>query len=326
MKKILEKVKISIKKEMKIFEKQFINIIQSSKVSIVNRITHYITNRKGKQIRPMFVFLIAKMLGNIQKKTYHTASLIELIHTATLVHDDVIDNSNLRRGTFSINAIWKNKIAVLIGDYLLSKSLLLAINNNYHDLLKIICRTIKDMSEGELLQMEKTKKLDINEKNYNQIIYHKTASLIAASCEGGARSVNADEKTALKMKKFGEFTGIAFQIKDDLFDYEESNENLIGKPIGMDLKERKITLPLIYAIQKSSQKNQEWILNSINNYDEKKRNQIIDYVKENGGIEYAKKKMIKFRNNALKILDHYPKSTIKKALKTMVNFIIERNI
>ncbi|AWU42637.1 polyprenyl synthetase family protein [Blattabacterium punctulatus] len=325
MKKILEKVKISIKKEMKIFEKQFINIIQS-KVSIVNKITHYITNRKGKQIRPMFVFLIAKMLGNIQKKTYHTASLIELIHTATLVHDDVIDNSNLRRGTFSINAIWKNKIAVLIGDYLLSKSLLLARNNNYHDLLKIICRTIKDMSEGELLQMEKTKKLDINEKIYNQIIYHKTASLIAASCEGGARSVNADEKTALKMKKFGGFTGIAFQIKDDLFDYEESHENLIGKPIGMDLKERKITLPLIYAIQKSSQKNQEWILNSINNYDEKKRNQIIDYVKENGGIEYAKKKMIKFRNNALKILDHYPKSTIKEALKTMVNFIIERNI
>jgi octaprenyl-diphosphate synthase len=326
LKKILEKVKNSIKEEMKIFENQFINIIKN-KVPLIDKVSHYIIHRKGKQIRPMFVFLIAKMLGPIRKKTYHTASLIELIHTATLVHDDVIDNSNLRRGYFSINAIWKNKIAVLIGDYLISKSLLLATNNNYHDLLKIICKTIKDMSEGELLQIEKSKKLNINEKIYNQIIYHKTASLIAASCEGGARSVNADEKTALNMKKFGGLTGFAFQIKDDLFDYEDShNKNPIGKPIGMDLKEKKITLPLIYAIQKSSQNDQKWILNSIKNYNEKKRHKIIAYVKKYGGIEYATQKMIKFRNDALKILDHYPESTIKEALKTMVNFIIERNI
>ncbi|ACX83956.1 polyprenyl synthetase [Blattabacterium sp. (Periplaneta americana) str. BPLAN] len=325
MKKILEKVKGSINEEMKIFEKQF-NAIIKSDVPLINKITHYIVHRKGKQIRPMFVFLIAKMLGTIQKKTYHTASLIELIHTATLVHDDVIDNSYLRRGSFSINAIWKNKIAVLVGDYLLSKSLLLATENNYHDLLKIICRTIKDMSEGELLQMEKSKKLDITEKIYNQIIYHKTASLIAASCEGGARSVNANEDIALKMRKFGGLTGIAFQIKDDLFDYNESNENLTGKPIGIDFREKKMTLPLIYAIQKASQNDQKWILNSIKNYDEKKRHQIIAYVKKYGGIEYAIQKMIRIRNNALKILDSYPDSTIKKSLKTMVNFIVERNI
>ncbi|WP_185878207.1 polyprenyl synthetase family protein [Blattabacterium cuenoti] len=325
MKKILEKVKGSINEEMKTFEKQFNTIIKSD-VPLINKITHYIVHRKGKQIRPMFVLLIAKMLGTIQKKTYHTASLIELIHTATLVHDDVIDNSYLRRGSFSINAIWKNRIAVLVGDYLLSKSLLLATENNYHDLLKIICRTIKDMSEGELLQMEKSKKLDINEKIYNQIIYHKTASLIAASCEGGARSVNANEDIALKMRKFGGLAGIAFQIKDDLFDYNESNENLTGKPIGIDFREKKMTLPLIYAIQKASQNDQKWILNSIKNYDEKKRDQIIAYVKKYGGIEYAIQKMIKIRNNALKILDPYPDSTIKKSLKTMVNFIIERNI
>ncbi len=273
-KKILEKIKISIKEEMEIFEKQFISILIESKVSLINQMSHYILHRKGKQIRPMFVFLIAKMLGGkTQKKTYHTASLIELIHTATLVHDDVIDNSKLRRGFFSINAIWKNKIAVLFGDYLLSQSLLIATNNNYHDLLKIICKTIKHMSEGELLQMEKSKKLDITENSYNKIIYHKTASLIAASCEGGARSINADENTALKMRKFGVLIGIAFQIKDDLFDYTEdiSQKNIIGKPIGIDLKEKKITLPLIYAIKNASQEEKKWILNSIKNYDEKKK-------------------------------------------------------
>ncbi|WP_185868802.1 polyprenyl synthetase family protein [Blattabacterium cuenoti] len=324
MKIILEKVKIPIKKEIKEFEKQFFNLIKSN-IFLINKITHYIIHRKGKLIRPIFVFLIAKMLGNIQKKTYHTACLIELIHTATLVHDDVIDNSSLRRGSLSINAIWKNKIAVLIGDYLLSKSLLLATNNNYQDLLKIICKTIKNMSKGELLQMEKSKSIDITEKIYNQIIYYKTASLIAASCECGARSVNTDEKTALKMRKFGIFTGIAFQIKDDLFDYEEKNNNFTGKPIGIDIKEGKITLPLIYTIQNASKKDQEWILNSIKNYDEEKRYQIIDYVKKYGGLKYATKKMIEFRNSALKILELYPEGSIKNALKIMVNFIVERN-
>ncbi|WP_185873622.1 polyprenyl synthetase family protein [Blattabacterium cuenoti] len=326
MKKILEKIRISIKKEMKIFEQDFINIITTKKIALIEKISNYIFHKKGKQIRPMFVFLIAKMLGNIQKKTYHTASLIELIHTATLVHDDVIDNSYLRRGFLSINAIWKNKIAVLIGDYLISKSLLLATNHNYHDILKIICRTIKEMSEGELLQIETSKNLEITEKIYNQIIYHKTASLIAASCEGGARSVNVNEKTALKMRKFGGLAGIAFQIKDDLFDYEENHNNLIGKPIGIDIQEKKITLPLIYTIQKASKNDQKWILNFIKNYDEKKKHQIIFYVKKYGGIEYATKKMIKLRNNALKILNYYPESKIKDTLKIMVNFLIERNI
>ncbi|WP_185853102.1 polyprenyl synthetase family protein [Blattabacterium cuenoti] len=324
MKIILEKVKIPIKKEIKEFEKQFVNVIKSN-ITLIDKITHYLIHRKGKLIRPIFVFLIAKMLGKIQKKTYHTACLIELIHTATLVHDDVIDNSSLRRGSFSINAIWKNKTAVLIGDYLLSKSLLLATDNNYYDLLKIICKTVKDMSEGELLQMEKSKKLDITEKIYNQIIYHKTASLIAASCECGARSVNADEKTALKMRKFGIFAGIAFQIKDDLFDYEEKSNNFTGKPIGIDLREKKITLPLIYTIRKASKEDQKWILNSIKNYDEKKKHQIINCIKKYGGLEYATQKMIKFRNDALKILENYPEGAIKEALKIMINFIIERN-
>ncbi|WP_185861913.1 polyprenyl synthetase family protein [Blattabacterium cuenoti] len=324
MKIILEKIKIPIKEEIKKFEKQFVDTIKSN-VSFIDKITHYIIHRKRKLIRPIFVFLIAKMLGNIRKKTYHTACLIELIHTATLVHDDVIDDSYIRRGSFSINAIWKNKIAVLVGDYLLSKSLLLATKNNYDDLLKIICQTIKNMSEGELLQIEKSKKLNITEKIYNKIIYHKTASLIAASCEGGARSVNADEQVVLKMRKFGIFTGIAFQIKDDLFDYEEKNNNLIGKPIGIDLKEKKLTLPLIYTIKKASKKDQKWILYSIKNYDNQKRHEIINYVKKYGGLEYATKKMIKFRNNALKILEIYPEGSIKKALKIMVNFIVERN-
>ncbi|WP_185848989.1 polyprenyl synthetase family protein [Blattabacterium cuenoti] len=324
MKIILEKIKITIKKEIREFEKQFTDVIKSN-VPLINQITHYITHRKGKLIRPIFVFLIAKMLGTIQKKTYHTACLIELIHTATLVHDDVVDNSLLRRGSSSINAIWKNKIAVLIGDYLLSKSLLIATNNNYYDLLKIVCKTIKNMSEGELLQMEKSKNLDISERIYNQIIYHKTASLIAASCEAGARSVNTDEKTALKMREFGIFTGIAFQIKDDLFDYEEKNKHVIGKPVGIDLKDKKITLPLIHTLQKASEKDQKNILNYIKNYDEEKRCKIIDYVKKYKGLEYATQKMIKFRNNALKILEKYPEGTIKKALKMMVNFIVERN-
>ncbi|WP_185860479.1 polyprenyl synthetase family protein [Blattabacterium cuenoti] len=325
MKIILEKIKITIKEEIKEFEKQFENVIKNSNIPLIDNITSYIIHRKGKLIRPIFILLIAKMLGDIQKKTYHTACLIELIHTATLVHDDVIDNSSLRRGSFSINAIWKNKIAVLIGDYLLSKSLLIATNNNYYDLLKVVCKTIENMSLGELLQIEKTKNLNITEKIYNQIIYHKTASLIAASCEAGARSVNTDEKTALKMRKFGTLTGIAFQIKDDLFDYENKNESNTGKPVGIDLREKKITLPLIYAIQKASKKDQKCMLHYIENYDEEKRYKIINYVKKYGGLEYATQKMIKLRNNALKILEFYPEGKIKEALKIMVNFVVERN-
>ncbi|WP_185850765.1 polyprenyl synthetase family protein [Blattabacterium cuenoti] len=323
MKSILNSIKKTIKKEMILFEKEF-SILLESKIPLVNKITNYIIHRKGKEIRPMFVFLIAKMLGCIQKKTYHTAYIIELIHTATLVHDDVIDNSSLRRGSLSINAIWKNKKAVLIGDFLLSKSLLLATDNNYYDLLKIICKTIKNMSEGELLQMDKSEKLDITEKIYKQIIFYKTAGLISASCEGGALSVNAETKTIFQMKKFGELIGLAFQIRDDLFDYDELNNS--GKPIGTDLKEKKITLPLIYAIRNASKNDQESILNSIKYYNNEKRNHIIYYVKKYGGIKYATKKMIQIRDSALKILNKYPESLEKESLKKMVYFVIERNI
>ncbi|WP_185868301.1 polyprenyl synthetase family protein [Blattabacterium cuenoti] len=326
MKIILDKIKIPIQEEIRTFEKEFLLLIKSN-VSLINKINHYINSRKGKLIRPIFVFLIAKMLGTIQKKTYHTACLIELIHTATLVHDDVIDNSHLRRGDFSINAIWKNKIAVLMGDYFLSKSLLLATNNNYSDILKIICKTVKDMSEGELLQIEKSKDLNITEQNYHKIIYQKTASLMASSCECGAISVNASKENVSKMRKFGVFMGIAFQIKDDLFDYEYNNhqKNMIGKPIGIDLKEKKITLPLIYTIQKASKEDQKFLLNSIKNYEEKNKKQIIDLIKKYKGLEYARKKMIKFRNNALDILSSYPEGSAKESLKTMASFIIERS-
>ncbi|WP_185882215.1 polyprenyl synthetase family protein [Blattabacterium cuenoti] len=323
---ILDKIQVSIQEEMKYFEKQFFQITKN-KISLIKNINNYIIPKKGKRIRPMFVFLIAKMLGNIQKKTYHTASLIELIHTATLVHDDVIDNSNFRRGFSSINAIWQNKIAVLIGDYFLSKGLLLATNHHYHDLLKIICTTVKNMSEGELLQIEKSQTLDITEKIYNQIICKKTAGLISASCEGGAISVNVSKRTSLNMKYFGKLSGIAFQIRDDLFDYDNINDKLIGKPVGIDLKDKKITLPLIYAIKKASKNDKIWILDSIKNFNNHTTNhKIIDYVKQSGGITYAIKQMIKYKNKALKILDNYPKGSTKDSLKSLVNFLVERNI
>ncbi|WP_185877682.1 polyprenyl synthetase family protein [Blattabacterium cuenoti] len=320
MKKFLEKAKKPIKKEIQNFEKEFFNVIKSD-VDLINEISNYILKKKGKMIRPIFVFLIAKMLGVIQKKTYHTAYLIELVHNATLVHDDVIDNSNLRRGFSSINSIWKNKIAILIGDYLLSKSLLVASNNNYLDLLKIICRTINNMSEGELLQIDKS--YDITEKIYDQIIYKKTANLIAASCECGAISVNANNKDILNMRKFGTLIGIAFQIKDDLFDYEDNND--IGKPIGIDFKEKKITLPIIYTIKKASKNDKSSILYFMKNYNEKKRKDIIFIVNKYGGIRYAKKKMMVFYNKALKILELYPEGTIKESLKIMTKFIVKRN-
>ncbi|WP_185864813.1 polyprenyl synthetase family protein [Blattabacterium cuenoti] len=320
MKILLEKAKIPIKTEIKIFEKQLFNLIKSDSI-LLNNINHYILKKKGKLIRPILVFLTAKMLGSIQKKTYHTACLIELIHNATLIHDDVIDNSNFRRGYPSINSIWKNKISILTGDYFLSKSLLLASKNNYLDLLKIICKTIKNMSEGELLQIENT--YNTSEKIYNQIIYRKTASLISASCECGAISVNASQKNIFNMKKFGIFAGIAYQIKDDLFDYE--NNNFIGKPIGIDFKEKQITLPLIYTIKKASKYDKEKIIDSLKNYSEKKRNIIIDYVNKYGGLKYAIKKMMKFCNNALKILKFYPEGIIKDSLEIMIKFIVKRN-
>ena len=322
--KIVEQIKQPIAFEMDLFEQKF-QLSMSSKVALLNRITHYIVNRKGKQMRPMFVFLVAKMVSNgeVSERTYRGASVIELIHTATLVHDDVVDDSNRRRGFFSVNALWKNKIAVLIGDYLLSKGLLLSIDNNDFDLLKIISIAVREMSEGELLQIEKARKLDITEDVYYEIIRQKTATLIAACCSLGAASVKPESQHVETMRRFGELIGMAFQIKDDLFDYGDEK---IGKPTGIDIKEQKMTLPLIYVLNKSSKKDKKWLINSIKNHnkDSKRVKQVITFVKDNGGLDYAVGKMKTFQEEALQLLEPYPESNYKNSLKLMVNYVIDR--
>jgi len=309
---------------MELFEQKFL-LSMSSKVALLNRITHYIVNRKGKQMRPMFVFLVAKMVSNgeISERTYRGASVIELIHTATLVHDDVVDDSNRRRGFFSVNALWKNKIAVLIGDYLLSKGLLLSIDNNDFDLLKIISIAVREMSEGELLQIEKARKLDITEAVYYEIIRQKTATLIAACCSLGAASVKPESQDVEMMRNFGELIGMAFQIKDDLFDY--GNE-AIGKPTGIDIKEQKMTLPLIHVLNNSTIKEKKWLINSIKNHNKDKNRvkEVITFVKNKGGLDYAVTKMKEFQSEALQILESYPESIYKNSLKLMVNYVIDR--
>jgi len=323
--KITEQIKQPIEHEMDLFEQKFQNSM-TSKVALLNRITHYLVNRKGKQMRPMFLFLTAKMVSNgeVNERTYRGASVIELIHTATLVHDDVVDDSNKRRGFFSINALWKNKIAVLVGDFLLSKGLLLSIDNGDFDLLKIISVAVREMSEGELLQIEKARRLDIVEDVYYEIIRQKTATLIAACCSLGACAVMPDNVELIeRMRKFGELIGMAFQIKDDLFDYTDGP---IGKPTGIDIKEQKMTLPLIYTLNTCSDKEKSWIINSVKNHnkDKKRVNQVIEFVKNHGGLEYAEQKMIGFQQEALKLLDVFPKSEYKDALELMVNYVIER--
>ena len=322
--KVVEQIKQPIHEEMELFEKKFYNSM-SSRVALLNRISHYIVNRKGKQMRPMFVFLVAKMVskGAVNERTYRGASVIELIHTATLVHDDVVDDSNRRRGFFSINALWKNKIAVLVGDYLLSKGLLLSIDHGDFDLLRIISVAVREMSEGELLQIEKARRLDITEEVYYEIIRQKTATLIAACCALGACSVQESEAEVEKMHRFGELIGMAFQIKDDLFDYTDGP---IGKPTGIDIKEQKMTLPLIYSLQHAEEKRRRWIINSVKNHnkDKKRVKQLIAYVKDSGGLEYAEKKMISFQQEALKILHSYPSSPYRDSLELMVNYVIER--
>lgn len=323
--KIIERIKEPINYEMELFEKKF-RLSMSSKVALLNRITHYIVNRKGKQMRPMFVFLSAKMIsgGTVSERTYRGASVIELIHTATLVHDDVVDDSNHRRGFFSINALWKNKIAVLVGDFLLSKGLLVCIDNNDFDLLKIISVAVREMSEGELLQIEKARRLDITEAVYYDIIRQKTASLIAACCSLGAASVKPNSEDVETMRKFGELIGMAFQIKDDLFDY--GNEK-IGKPTGIDIKEKKMTLPLIYALNQCSAKDRNWVINSIKNHnkDPKRVRAVIDFVKKQGGLDYAITKMKDYQQQALELVKYYPDSDYKEALVKMVNYVIDRN-
>mgnify|MGYP000205989098 FL=1 len=309
---------------MDLFEQKFL-LSMSSKVALLNRITHYIVNRKGKQMRPMFVFLVAKMVANgeVSERTYRGASVIELIHTATLVHDDVVDDSNRRRGFFSVNALWKNKIAVLIGDFLLSKGLLLSIDNNDFDLLKIISIAVREMSEGELLQIEKARKLDITEDIYYEIIRQKTATLIAACCSLGAASVKPESLHVESMRKFGELIGMAFQIKDDLFDYGDEQ---IGKPTGIDIKEQKMTLPLIHVLNQASKKDKKWLINSVKNHnkDTKRVKEVIVFVKDNGGLDYAVNKMKSFQEEALQLLKTYPDSDYKNSLELMVNYVIDR--
>lgn len=322
--RITEQIKQPIKEEMELFEKKFHDAM-TSKVALLNRITYYVVNRKGKQMRPMFVFLTAKMVsdGSVNERTYRGASVIELIHTATLVHDDVVDDSNQRRGFFSINALWKNKIAVLVGDYLLSKGLLLSIDNGDFDLLKIISVAVREMSEGELLQIEKARRLDITEAIYYEIIRKKTATLIASCCALGAKSMIDDEIEVENIRKFGELIGMAFQIKDDLFDY---SDEAIGKPTGIDIKEQKMTLPLIYVLNNCSAKEKSWVINSIKNYNKDKNRvkEVISFVINKNGLSYAEQRMYDFQKEALSLLENYPNSIYKEALILMVNYVIDR--
>ncbi|MGZ3949215.1 MAG: polyprenyl synthetase family protein [Flavisolibacter sp.] len=318
----MDRVKNVIGQELELFEKKFSDSVKGSN-PLLDRIMRFIIKRKGKQMRPMFVFLSAKIAGEINDATYRAASLIELLHTATLVHDDVVDNSMIRRNFFSINALWKNKIAVLVGDYLLSKGLLLSIDNGDFQILQITSRAVKEMSEGELLQMEKARKLDIREDIYFEIIRAKTASLLSAACAAGAFAATGDQGTAEHFRLFGEKAGIAFQIKDDLFDYGTDN---IGKPTGIDIKEKKMTLPLIYTLQNVDASVKRKIIYIIKNQntDRKKVNEVIEIVKLAGGITYAENKMISYRNEAVELLKKYPPSPQLQAMEDLVNFVIDR--
>ena len=321
--KIIEEIKIPIKKEMDLFEEKFSKSMISN-VPLLNRITHYVVKRKGKQMRPMFVFLTAKMISKspeISEKVYRAASIIELIHTATLIHDDVVDSSNKRRGFFSINALWKNKIAVLVGDFLLSKGMLLCIDNDDFDLLKIISKSVKEMSQGELLQIEKARRLDIDEETYYEIITKKAASLIASCCALGVSASNGSSEEIQIFEKIGKKIGIAFQLKDDLFDYGKKK---IGKPTGIDLREKKLTLPFIYALNNSSNTKRKWLINSVKNSNEREIDDIIEYIKKIGGIDYTEKQIQKFYNSALEDLNQFQDSEFKESLKKLIKYVIER--
>ncbi|MFN8155638.1 MAG: polyprenyl synthetase family protein [Bacteroidia bacterium] len=320
----LDQIKHPIREEMDVFETKFRKAMQSS-VPLLDRIMHYIVKRKGKQMRPMFVFLSAGTIGSIGESTYRAASLIELLHTATLVHDDVVDDSNLRRGFFSINALWKNKIAVLVGDYLLSRGLLLSVDHSEFDLLRIVSTAVRKMSEGELLQIEKARKLDITEEVYYEIITAKTASLIASCCATGAASVGADAEMIKRMHDFGEAVGIAFQIKDDLFDYEQTEQT--GKPRGIDIKEHKMTLPLIYALQQADKTGKRFMMATVKSYSEDKERveKVIRMVMELGGLDYARRQMQAYQTKAFGLLEGLPESPYKTSLVNLVRFTTERN-
>jgi len=315
-------VKNIIGEELDTFEKKFADAVRSQ-TPMLDRIMKYIIKRKGKQMRPMFVFLSAKLSGEINESTYRAAALVELLHTATLVHDDVVDESFERRGFFSINAVWKNKIAVLVGDYLLSKGLLLSTSNEDFMHLHILTEAVKQMSEGELLQMEKSRKLNLDEDIYFEIIKSKTASLLSSACAVGAYSTSKDEAITAKMKMFGEKVGIAFQIKDDLFDYGIED---IGKPTGNDIKEKKLTLPLIYTLNKVDKTTKKRIIFILKNENKNKESVkfVINTVVQSGGIRYAEEKMNAYRDEALEILYQFDESPVRKALEELVRFTTDR--
>ena len=318
----LEEIKTPIAKEMDAFEVKF-RASMKTNVFFLDRVMSYIVKRKGKQMRPMFVFLSAGASGLISESTFHGASLIELLHTASLVHDDVVDSANYRRGFFSVNALWKNKAAVLVGDFLLSKGLLLSLEHNEYELLRIVSNAVREMSEGELLQFEKARRLDITEDIYYEVIRQKTASLIASCCAVGASSSGAPAEVVAQMKQFGENVGMAFQIKDDLFDYGDDE---IGKPLGIDIKEKKMTLPLIHALSKSSWWEKRKIIGTVssNSHNPRKVKEVIEYVKASGGIAYAKQAMARYHQKALALLEDLPGSVYKDSLKQLVQFTIDR--
>ncbi|MBK8087062.1 MAG: polyprenyl synthetase family protein [Chitinophagaceae bacterium] len=317
-----KQIQLLVKDELLEFEEKFKSAVKS-RVSLLDRIMQYIIKRKGKQVRPMFVFLSAKLFGDITESTHRAAALVELLHTATLVHDDVVDESMERRGFFSINALWKNKIAVLVGDYLLSKGLLLSLKNDDFTTLKILSEAVEKMSEGELLQIEKTRKLNLSEDVYFEIIKNKTASLLSSACAAGTWSTTNDPFKTEQMKLFGEKAGIAFQIKDDLFDYGSES---IGKPTGNDIKEKKLTLPLIYTLNTVSAAKKRELIYIIKNENKQKKyiNQVIEEVVKAGGIDYATKKMNQYRDEAIELLHQFPENEIRNGLESLVRFTTDR--
>lgn len=322
MSKALRDIKAPIDAELEMFESHFRDAMKS-RVALLDKIMYYIIRRKGKRIRPMFVFLSAKICGEVGPSTYTAASLIELLHTATLVHDDVVDDAHKRRGMFSINALWKNKIAVIVGDYLLSRGLLLAIDNDEFELLRIMSRAVKDMSEGELMQIEKARKLDITEEVYFEIIRQKTASLIASSCAAGAASATPDKALVSHMHKLGETIGIAFQIKDDLMDYGAED---IGKPRAIDIKEKKLTLPIIHTLQTVSSSDQRTIMKTIRNHntDRARVGEVLRIVRESGGLDYTRKEMLRLRDQSVNLLEELPASPSTGAMRQLIDFVIDR--
>lgn len=318
----VKEIMAPVEGEMAEFEVRFRDNMKS-KAPLLDKVTHYIIKRKGKQMRPLFIFLTAKMLGEVNDKTYTAGTLVELLHTATLVHDDVVDDANERRGFFSVNALWKNKIAVLVGDYMLSKVLLLSIEQNNSDLLEVVARAVKEMSEGELLQIEKARKLDITEEVYFEVIRQKTASLISTCCQAAALSVGRTDQSE-NMRMFGEYVGIAFQLKDDIFDYGEPGD--IGKPTGLDIRERKMTLPLIYALNNAPKEVRHELINIVKNHNEnpKKVRRAVELVIEHGGIEYAHAKMLEYKDKALQLVQDIPDSDAKRAILGLVEYTTTR--